>query len=413
MLFDGLNLSIQKGEKIALVGNNGVGKSTLLQLISGQIIPSNGQIISEGNNYVIPQHFGQMNNFSIAEALQISDKLDAFHAILNGDVSEENYDVLADDWEIENRIQEAFIKWNLPELDLNQKLSKLSGGQKTKLFLAGIDIHQADLIIMDEPSNHLDLASRQQLYQFIKESNKTLIVVSHDRMLLDLLPKVCELNTNGIKTYGGNYSFYKDQKTLEITALSDDVLEKEKAVRKAKEKERATIERQQKLDSRGKGKQEKSGVSRIMMNTLRNSAENSTAKLKDAHAQKIDNLQSELRSLRSSIPKIDQMKFQFDYSKLPKGKTLVKIDHINYSFDLKKLWNKPLTLGIMSGNRLAINGNNGRGKTTLINLILGKLQPTEGSITRNFNEIIYIDQDYSVLQNELSIYEQAEPLERS
>lgn len=213
MLFDGLNLSIQKGEKIALVGNNGVGKSTLLQLISGQIIPSNGQIISEGNNYVIPQHFGQMNNFSIAEALQISDKLDAFHAILNGDVSEENYDVLADDWEIENRIQEAFIKWNLPELDLNQKLSKLSGGQKTKLFLAGIDIHQADLIIMDEPSNHLDLGSRQQLYQFIKETNKTLIVVSHDRMLLNLLSKVYNsghLQEHDVKIRLNRFLFHKN-----------------------------------------------------------------------------------------------------------------------------------------------------------------------------------------------------------
>lgn len=408
VLFSGLNFSVQKGEKIALVGHNGAGKSTLLQLISGLVFPSDGQIICEAKIYVVPQHFGQMNDYTIAEALQISNKLQALQAILNGDVSVENYDTLEDDWDIENRVVAAFEKWQLHTLDLNQKLSYLSGGQKTKLFLAGIDIHQADLVIMDEPSNHLDKYSRAQVYQFIQETNKTLIIVSHDRTLLELLPKVCELSSSGIKTYGGNYSFYKAQKMLELEALSDDVLEKEKALRKAKEKGRETAERQQKLDARGKGKQEKSGVARIMMNTLRNSAENSTAKLKDTHTQKIDGLQAELRDLRSAVPATDQMKFQFDYSKLHKGKTLVRAENINYNFGEKNLWNDALNLEIHSGERLSINGNNGSGKTTLIQLILGKLKPTEGGISTFYNEIIYIDQDYSVLQNQLSVYEQAE-----
>ncbi|PZP45138.1 MAG: ABC transporter ATP-binding protein, partial [Pseudopedobacter saltans] len=212
----------------------------------------------------------------------------------------------------------------------------------------------------------------------------------------------------GIRVYGGNYSFYKEQKSLELAALSDDVLEKEKAIRKAKEKERETAERQQKLDARGKGKQEKSGVARIMMNTLRNSAENSTAKLKDAHAQKIDGLQSELRELRALVPAIDQMKFQFDYSKLHKGKTLIHAENINYSFSEKRLWNTPLNFEIRSGVRIAINGSNGSGKTTLIQLLLAKLQATEGTISTFYNEVIYIDQDYSILQNDLSIYVQAE-----
>ncbi|PZP45453.1 MAG: ABC transporter ATP-binding protein, partial [Pseudopedobacter saltans] len=171
-LFNGLNLSVQKGEKLALVGNNGAGKSTLLHLISGQIAPTNGHIICDGKIYVVSQHFGQLNEETIAEALQISNKLKALHAILEGDVSEENYDALADDWDIENRIHEVLKQWNLPELNLHQKLSTLSGGQKTKLFLAGVDIHQADLVLMDEPSNHLDVASRQQLYQFIQTTNK-------------------------------------------------------------------------------------------------------------------------------------------------------------------------------------------------------------------------------------------------
>ncbi|QES88423.1 ribosomal protection-like ABC-F family protein [Rhizosphaericola mali] len=408
LLFSGLNLSIKKGEKIALVGNNGVGKSTLLQLITRQIIPSEGQIFCNAKLYTVPQHFGQLNDLSIEDALQISSKLKALHAILDGDASVENYDALADDWDIEHRVLEALQDWHLPELDLTKKLSSLSGGQKTKLFLAGIKIHQPDLVIMDEPSNHLDSTSREQLYQYISHTNQTLIVVSHDRTLLNLLLKICELTPTGIKLYGGNYQFFKEQKALELTALSEDVLEKEKAIRKAKDKERETSERQQKLDARGKGKQAKSGVARIMMNTLRNSAENSTAKLKDTHAQKIGGLQSELKDLRAGIPALDQMKFQFDYSNLHKGKTLVRALNINYSFGTKKLWSNPLNFEILSGERIAITGNNGSGKTTLIQLILGKLQACEGEIFRFYNAIIYIDQDYSVLQNQLSVFQQAE-----
>src|SRR5690606_20964740 len=128
------------------------------------------------------------------------------------------------------------------------------------------------------PSNHLDAESRQLLYDFIQATKNTLIIVSHDRKLLNLLNTVCELSKHGIKVYGGNYDFYAEQKQIENNALSQDIQSKEKALRKAKEKERETIERQQKLDSRGKGKQEKAGVAKIMMNPLRNNAENSTSK---------------------------------------------------------------------------------------------------------------------------------------
>jgi ATPase subunit of ABC transporter with duplicated ATPase domains len=171
------------------------------------------------------------------------------------------------------------------------------------------------------------------LYDFVQNTKSTLIIVSHDRKLLNLLNSVCELSKNGIKVYGGNYDFYKEQKQIENNALSQDIQSKEKALRKAKEKERETLERQQKLDSRGKGKQEKSGVARIMMNTLRNNAENSTSKLKSVHAEKIGGLSQDLQELRSSLPDIDKMKFGFDNSALHKGKILFTATNINFGYD--------------------------------------------------------------------------------
>src|SRR5690606_22112089 len=282
----------------------------------------NGQVNVESDPYYIPQIFGQYNHLTIAQALRIEDKLNALKEILAGSMKEENFNLLNDDWTIEDRCSETLNYWQLTKLDLSQKMETLSGGQKAKVFLAGIFIHQPELVLLDEPSNHLDISSRQLLYDFIQSTKSTLIVVSHDRKLLNLLDTVGELSKHGIKIYGGNYDFYEDQKQIENNALNQDIQNKEKALRKAEGKERETLERQQKLDSRGKGKQEKSGVARIMMNTLRNNAENSTSKLKSIHAEKIGNITQELQGLRATLPDMDKMKFGVDNSRLHNGKIL-------------------------------------------------------------------------------------------
>src|SRR5690606_11267920 len=154
------------------------------------------------------------------------------------------------------------------------------------------------------------------------------------------------------KVYGGNYDFYAAQKLIENNALSQDIQSKEKALRKAKEKERETAERQQKLDSRGKGKQEKAGVARIMTNTMRNNAEKSTSKLKSVHAGKIDGISQKLQELRSSLPDPDKMKFGFDNATLHKGKNLIVATDINFAYRTTPLWKENLNFRITSGERI-------------------------------------------------------------
>lgn len=408
LLFDNISFTVNNHDKIALIGNNGAGKSTLLKIIAGELEPLNGELKLNSEPYYIPQIFGQYNDLSIAEALRISDKLNAFKEILDGNVTEENLNILNDDWTIEERCNNALSYWKLEVLDLTQKMNTLSGGQKTKIFLAGILIHQPELVLMDEPSNHLDADSRKLLYDFIASTTSTLLIVSHDRSLLNTLNTVYELSKHGIAVYGGNYDFYTEQKQIEINALNQDLHAKEKALRKAREKERETLERQQKLDARGKKKQEKSGVARIMMNTLRNNAENSGSKLKGVHAEKIDGISQELRELRSSVPDIDQMKIGFDNSALHKGKILFSTNEINFKYKEQLLWEKNLNIEITSGNRIAVKGTNGSGKTTLIKIILGKLDPQIGTVYRAENKSVYIDQDYSLIQNELKVYDQAQ-----
>ncbi|RZF60217.1 ribosomal protection-like ABC-F family protein [Sphingobacterium corticibacterium] len=413
ILFSNISFTVKNHDKISLVGNNGVGKSTLLKIIAKELIPSNGQVNVESDPYYIPQIFGQYNHLTIAQALRIEDKLNALKEILAGSMKEENFNLLNDDWTIEDRCSETLNYWQLTELDLSQKMETLSGGQKAKVFLAGIFIHQPELVLLDEPSNHLDISSRQLLYDFIQSTKSTLIVVSHDRKLLNLLDTVGELSKHGIKIYGGNYDFYEEQKQIENNALNQDIQNKEKALRKAEGKERETLERQQKLDSRGKGKQEKSGVARIMMNTLRNNAENSTSKLKSIHAEKIGNITQELQGLRATLPDMDKMKFGIDNPRLHNGKILFTATSINFAYNSNLLWKESLSFQITSGERIALKGQNGSGKTTLIKLISGNLEPKTGSVYRAENKSVYIDQDYSLLDNTRKVYEQAQQFNNS
>ncbi|MCE4564962.1 ABC-F family ATP-binding cassette domain-containing protein [Maribellus sp. CM-23] len=408
LLFEHVSFTVNHLEKIALIGNNGVGKSILLRIIANELPASAGRLETEAQAYYVPQVFGQYNHLSIAQALNIEKKLHALNAILKGDVTAENYALLNDDWSIEERCTQALEYWQLSDLDLEQKMETLSGGQKTKVFLAGVSIHQPALVLLDEPSNHLDTAGRQLLYDFIQSAKCTLLVVSHDRKLLNLLEAIYELTKKGVAVYGSNYDFYVQQKQIEANALTQDIQSKEKALRKAREKERDTAERQQKLNARGKKKQVQAGMPKTMMNKMKNDSENNSSRLKGVHDEKISGISRELHELRSSLPDIDKMRFGFDNSSLHKGKILVAASSINYGYGATFLWPENLTFLIRSGERLVLRGLNGSGKTTLIRLILGDAEPQTGTIKRAADKTVYIDQDYSLIDNKLSVYEQAQ-----
>lgn len=407
-LFSNLNLTINRGEKIALIGNNGSGKSTLLQLIAGKLKMPTGEQTINSEPYLVPQVFGQYNQLSVAAAMGIDNQLHALREILKGNGTEELFESFNDDWTIEERATEALRHWQLEDLAFEQKMESLSGGQKTKVFLAGIAVHQPELILLDEPSNHLDGVGRGLLYDLIRTLKSTYIVVSHDKTLLNLLDITCELSDTGIATYGGNYDFYAEQKEIEQAALHQEIQDKAKTLRKFKEKERETLERQNKLDNRGRGKQEKAGVARIMMNTLRNSAEKSSAKLKSVHTEKIDGLAQTLHHLRTRLPDVDQMKFGFSTQQFHQGKVMFTAQDLNFAYGEQRLWKKDLNIQLRSGDRIRLNGNNGSGKTTLIKLILGELEPQFGKVDRSKMNAAYLDQDYSLIDNKLTVYQQAQ-----
>lgn len=422
ILFSHLHLSINSGDKIALTGNNGCGKSTLMRILAGDLSPSSGTVLRPEHLYYVPQHFGQYDRQTVAQALGISRKLSALHAILSGDAAEKHFNTLDDDWNVEEHALASLDNWGLDGIPLSRPMERLSGGEKTRIFLAGMELHNPTAILLDEPTNHLDADGRKRLYNLIRRTSATVLVISHDRTLLNQLPAICELSSQGLTYYSGNYDFYKEQKALQQKALTQQLEEKQKALRLARKVAREVEERKAKQNVRGEKNSIKKGIPRIMMGALKNNAENSSSRLSSIHMEKTEKLQAEMSGIKSSLPQTDKLKTDFNASHLHVGKVLVKAKDVNFHYPslaaspmettrpeaVKELWSSSLTFQLRSGDRLSLKGKNGSGKTTLLRLIMGELHPTGGVMERADFTSVYLDQEYSLVRNERSVLQQAE-----
>ena len=404
-LFEHLNFVVAKQRKVAIVGDNGTGKSTLLKLMAGALQPTEGSVLSASRPYYIPQHTGALHK-SVAEALNVKNKLAALNAIINGSVSPSDYDTLADDWTIEARCREALAHWRLSHIALHTPAENLSGGEKTKLFLAGLLVHAPGIVLLDEPTNHLDETSRRLLYDYVRQSTATIVVVSHDATLLNQLQTIFELSGHGIRAYGGNYTFYQAQKEIEDKALSDDIHAEEKALRLAHIKMQEVKQRQEKRIV--KGEKKKMEVTRALRKKLANSAENTAAGLKEKHEKIIGSRQTTLSGLKQRQGALKDLKINFDHTSIHPGKLLIEARQINFAYQPESpLWKMPLDFTLYSHDRIHLLGDNGTGKTTLIKLLTGSLRPSCGTIRRADFQWIYLDQNYTQVDVACSIEELA------
>ncbi|MBD2705255.1 ABC-F family ATP-binding cassette domain-containing protein [Spirosoma sp. BT702] len=407
VLFEGLNLTLNPGEKAALVGNNGIGKSTLLQLIAGKLLPAAGQIIADVRPWYVPQHLGQYDSLTVAQALGVEQKLRSLRAILSGETDPQFFTDLADDWEIEEAVSAALSNWNLAHITADQRLCELSGGQKTKVFLAGITLHKPEMILLDEPSNHLDATSREQLYELVQSSRATLLVVSHDRTLLNVLPTTLELSESGITVFGGNYAFYREQKEGQVGALQAQLDEQAKTLKQSQQKARDMAQQRQKKEANGRAAGQSQSLPRIIAGGRKSRAEQSTANLLNVHSEKVAGIAENIRQIRSQIQAYQVLKIDIGTSLLHRGKMLIDAEQLSFGYGDNPLW-KPLTFQIRSGDRIRIEGDNGAGKTTLLRLLTGSLEPLQGTIQRASFAYLYLDQDYTMIDPNRTVYEQVE-----
>ena len=408
ILFQNLTFSIASHARCAIIGENGVGKSTLLQIMARRLKPVSGTVVEEETPYFVPQHLGQYNERTVAEALDISRELDALHAILRGEVTEENLACLNEKWDVEEQVTAALGKWDLSHVSPDTPMRELSGGEKTKVFLAGITLHRPGLVLLDEPTNHLDLAGREKVYAFLATYPGTIVVVSHDRTLLNRMSAMYEMSADGIRFYPMNYNAYKECKEQEFQAKTAQLENRQKELKKAQKEAKEAMEHQQKHNVRGEKQSEKKGIARIAMGNLQNKAENSTARLSKVKQEKLQGMNEEIRTIKSSISLASTIKIDFHSSTLHAGRKMIEARGMNFAYPgMPPLWRQGLDFTVYSGERIRLTGANGSGKSTLLELMVGLKHPTEGTVFRADKlNYVYLDQEYSLIRNDRTVLEQ-------
>lgn len=414
LLFDGLSLNFGR-EKLAIVGNNGCGKSTLLQLINGELTPSNGSVNRQGHIAYLPQHPVISQQQTIASVLGIEDKLAALQRIEQGSIDEIDFQLVDEDWQCQQRAQSILASFALDYLSLQQTVASLSGGELTRLHLASVFVTQADMILLDEPSNHLDHQTRQLLLQAIESYTGGVIVVTHDRSLLRLMNKIVELNSLGAKTYSGNYDAYLQQRTLEKQAAEQRLAAEVQKVEKAKAIVQQRFEKHQRNEARGRkdradSLKAKGRLDRIALNSAKGRSEKTNRRIRIQADRKLTDLDQSLQAARSQLEIRQTFSVKLPETAVPNNKVLVDCEQVSFSYDESQPLIDNVSLKIVGPQRLALRGRNGSGKTTLVKLIIGELQPTSGIIHQHVSNIRYLDQKGLLLENDLTVLENFQKL---
>lgn len=384
-LFQGIDLSISVDDRIALVGPNGVGKSTLLKLLVGEIPPTQGTVSHSGSMYYLPQIS------TIRASIQAESILDFLNNISN------------EWWEIEQILETTFNT----ALDLSLPVQSLSGGELTQLFLAVGLSRSPNFFFLDEPTNHLDYLALEALRQALCQFQGAFVIVSHKPFFLDQVAETTwELTPTGLNLYGGNFSYYREQKRLEDAAR---VRAHERARQALKHtKASALSEQKRAAQSRRSGRQKalNGGIPRIVAGNLQRSAENVAGKLKVKHEKAIAAATEKVAETKVRTHKATSIHLGENSQK---HRNLIEIDNANLWVE-DRLLLRDIELRISSRDRIVVAGLNGSGKSCLAKAILG-LDSTSvilqgGNVQRAAMKAVFLDQNYeyvdrtqTVLQN--------------
>lgn len=383
-LLDGTNFNLERGERVCLIGRNGEGKSTLLKLIEGSLLPDRGEVSIQNGVTIsmlaqdVPMDSGKVADIvaeGAGEAAQVlKDYHEASDACVLGDMNacdrmgllQHKLDQL-DGWALENKVNNILSKMGL---DPDADLADLSGGRKRRVLLARALLTQPDVLLLDEPTNHLDVESIEWLEKFLLEQNNlTLLFISHDRAFVDrLATRIVELDRGILRSYEGNYSRYLDLKAQQLEAE-----EKQNALFEKKLAEEETWIRQG-----------------IKARRTRN----------EGRVRALKALREESKARRFQQGKVNMGVQEAQRS----GKLVFDIEHLSVSYGEQPLI-QDFSAIVLRGDRIGLVGDNGVGKTTLIKAILGDL-PHGGTVKVGTQlEVAYFDQLRNQLDLEKSVSE--------
>lgn len=401
-LFSDLNFSFNRG-RTAIVGKNGVGKTTLFRLILKQLKPASGSISINAECQVLPQNLEQFESKDVLDILGIKDIYNAYSRIISGDYNESDYEKLDNRWDIESEVAVSLSKFGFHNIDLSRLYSSFSGGEKVRLFFSRILLKNPVFFLMDEPTNNLDRETKEYIYKFITEWKKGIVVISHDRTLLDMMDHIYELTPKGIRHYMGNYTFYRQQKEIEENKLQQDIVAADKELKKAKRVREESLRKHERRANRGK--KNRGSIPKIVADAWQGSSEISLGVLRRNTENKIEMAKEKYLSFAERRESDLKIRVDLSGEVKHKKKILVKAESINFGYYGELLWNKDISFLIQGQEKILLAGRNGCGKSTLCKLITGELSPQTGHISVNISRISILDQNISCIDNELTLLE--------
>ncbi len=400
-IFHDLDL-ILPARKIGLVGANGIGKSTLLKLITKEITPNSGNLSVAKVAYV-PQDHSSYLYLSVASVLGIETKLAALQRINNGSIDIHDFDMVGEDWNLVETTKLLLQKFGCNKVDLNAMLRTLSGGEITKILLAKTFQADADWMILDEPTNNLDLRGRRLLYDAVQESTKAMLIVSHDRELLNLMEQIVELTPKDVKIYGGNYDFFVTQKQIANNAAEQQLANAKKQLRKTQQTIQTTKEKQQQKTAYGKTIRRSKSQAKVILDSMKERSGKTQKKLNVQQTRLAETVGNNMQQAKDAIEVSNEINIKLPKTFVPANKMILELEHVDFGYDTNNLIIKDFNLIIQGPERIAISGDNGSGKTTLLQLMAGKLNPQRGKINVGVQNISYLDQHASGLNPALTV----------
>ncbi|MGG0656222.1 ribosomal protection-like ABC-F family protein [Rummeliibacillus pycnus] len=393
IIFENLIVEVQTAEHVAIVGNNGCGKTTLLQLFAGVEVPDAGRIIKKKDSTV-----GYLHQIPLYPDYSVKDVLmEAFASLLNIQrkmtgfeeqmASEENLEKVLKEY---GQLQEQFMQLGGYEIEskmasianglgisllLGQQFNELSGGEKTKVMLGQILLQNSSILLLDEPTNHLDLHAIEWLEEYVKNFAGTVIVVSHDRQFMNnVVQKVIELEDGEASTFHGNYDAYIKGKEEKVAQEFAQYEEQQKKIKKMKE----AIKR------------------------LRQWANEASPPNPDLY-RKAKSMEKALERIELvKRPKIEKkMNLQLEAADRS-GKEVITVKNVTKAYKAP-LFNE-VNFSVYWQDRLAIVGENGTGKSTLLKMMLGEIKPDEGQCMIGSNvKIGYLAQQFDTVDDQIRL----------
>ncbi|MEU6993880.1 ABC-F family ATP-binding cassette domain-containing protein [Streptomyces sp. NPDC046465] len=398
-VLDGLQVTFGPG-RTGLIGANGSGKSTLLKLIAGELTPTEGTVRVSGEIGWLPQNVTLDTGLRVDDVLGIAATRAALHAIEAGDVREEHFAAVGDDWDVEERALATLDQLGLGHIGLDRTTGEVSGGESVLLRLAALLLRRPDVLLLDEPTNNLDLYARRRLYAAVEAWSGVLVVVSHDRELLDLVDQIADLRDGEVAWYGGNFSAYEEALATEQEAAERMVRVAESDLKKQK---RDLADAQVKLARRkryGQKIQDSRSQPKILIGARKRAAQESAGKHRVMHEEKLAEAKERLDDAVEAVRDDDEIRVDLPHTLVHPGRTVLTLSGLELRYRARVKGEFELR----GPERIALIGRNGAGKTTLLRTIAGELPAVSGEALAHV-PMRFLPQRLDVLDGELTVAE--------